>query len=438
MLFAGHSADDGPGFHREAQIAARLDHPNIVAIHDRGVDDDMWWIAMQFVAGYNVAELIGGDGPVPPARAVDIITGATAGLDDAHRAGLLHRDVKPANILLEPAADGADRVLVTDFGIAGAADDSTSARRAPFSLAYAAPEQIRGDALDHRADVYALGCTLYHMLTGTVPFPRDSTVAVMHAHMTVPPPRPSAVRRALPAALDAVVARAMAKDPAARYDGCDELAEAARAALHAPPVDRRHRVTVAVAGGATVATIAVVLAVTLRDSGQSAAPGTGPSAPLPASAAATTSATASGWGRFGFIVDTFPDLLPATPATSGFGSLRCSPTDSGGRVVSTDSVLAEAVLQCSGDSNPVTALRVTCKADRSAYPALEPGSGDEGQETWVRASGSGRSVWGPTSTGRAGQMTIGFDAPRSHCRVQLLGGSSGQDLRDRWWPTAPL
>ncbi|MFC9995601.1 serine/threonine-protein kinase [Nocardia sp. NPDC127526] len=441
VLFAEHHTDDGPGFHREAQVAARLDHPNIVAIHDRGVDDDMWWIAMQFVAGYNAAELLGGPGPVPLERVIDIIAGAAAGLDEAHRAGLLHRDVKPANILLEPAAVGPDRVLVTDFGIAGAADDSTSARRSPFSLAYAAPEQIRGDALDRRVDVYALGCTLYHLLTGAVPFPRDSTVAVMHAHMTVPPPRPSAARQGISAALDAVVARAMAKDPAARYDSCGELAEAARTALHAPPVTRGNRIALALAGGATVAVIAVVIAATMRDSGPGAAnaPTPSPSAPPPTSAPAPTSAaTTSDWGAFGFIVDTFPALLPATPATSGFGGLRCSPTDSAGRVVSTDSAGAEAVLQCSGDSNPVTALRVTCNADRSAFQPPEPTTANEGQETWVRASGSGRSIWGPAPTGSAGRMTISFDAPRNHCVVQLFGGSSGQDLHDRWWPTAPL
>lgn len=185
-------------FIREAELASRLAHPNIVAIHDRGVFEDVLWIAMQFVEGGDVAQLVR-QGPLalPPERTVHIIGEAARGLDAAHAAGLLHRDVKPANILVAPRPGAPDRVLVTDFGIARAAGESTvltAAGEVLATVAYAAPEQISGSgAMDQRVDVYALGGTLYHMLTGTAPFARTTPTAVMHAHLVEPPPRPSAV-----------------------------------------------------------------------------------------------------------------------------------------------------------------------------------------------------------------------------------------------------
>ncbi|MFI8972961.1 protein kinase [Nocardia asteroides] len=222
-------------FEREADLAARLRHPNIVQIFDRGVDGDRLWIAMQFVDGLDAAQLLRqGLAVLTPERAVRIVTEAAAGLDYAHRQGLLHRDIKPANLLIARADDGADEVLVTDFGIARSMGETTSLTSAGSvlgTLAYAAPEQLEGDPLDVRTDVYALGGTLYELLTGFVPFRRDSPAALISAHLIEPPPRPSVANPALPPALDAVIARAMAKRPDDRFATCGELAAAAAAAL---------------------------------------------------------------------------------------------------------------------------------------------------------------------------------------------------------------
>jgi serine/threonine protein kinase len=222
-------------FEREAELAARVDHPNVVSVYDRGVEGDQLWIAMQYVDGVDVHQLIKrGRSVLTPGRAVFILAEAAKGLDSAHRRGLLHRDVKPANILVAEDPDEGDHVLVTDFGIARALDQTsalTNAGSIAATLPFASPEQIAGRELDHRSDIYSLGCTLYVMLTGSVPFPRDSQIAVMHAHLADPPPRVTVVNPSLPTEMDDVIARAMAKEPEHRYRSCRELASAAHAAL---------------------------------------------------------------------------------------------------------------------------------------------------------------------------------------------------------------
>ncbi|MGW6729038.1 protein kinase domain-containing protein [Nocardia sp. NPDC055029] len=227
-------------FEREADLAARLRHPNVVQIFDRGVDGDRLWIAMQFVDGLDAAQLLRqGLSVLTPERAVRIVAEAAKGLDYAHRQGLLHRDIKPANLLIARAEDGTDEVLVTDFGIARSMGETTSLTSAGSvlgTLAYAAPEQLEGDPLDVRTDVYALGGTLYELLTGFVPFQRESPAALISAHLIEPPPRPSAGNPALPPAMDAVIARAMAKNPDDRFASCGALADAAVAALTGSPV----------------------------------------------------------------------------------------------------------------------------------------------------------------------------------------------------------
>ncbi|QLY27743.1 protein kinase [Nocardia huaxiensis] len=217
-------------FHREADIVARLQHPHIVRVHDRGAEGDHLWIAMDYVNGPDIAQLLR-SGPLPPQRTLEIIGQAAQGLDHAHRQGVLHRDVKPANLLTTMGA-GRNHVYLTDFGIARTADDPTTVTasvRATF--AYAAPELLTGGVLDHRADIYALGATLYRLLTNTVPYPRDTLAAILHAHLTQPPPQPTAVRSDLPPRIDQVIAIAMAKDPADRYPTCLALAHAAHSAL---------------------------------------------------------------------------------------------------------------------------------------------------------------------------------------------------------------
>ncbi|MGW4742019.1 protein kinase domain-containing protein [Nocardia xishanensis] len=220
-------------FEREADLVAQLDHPNIVTVYDRGAEDEQLWISMQFVPGSDAASA---DVDVLAAwRAVQIIAETAAALDFAHANGVLHRDVKPANILLAKAPIGQpERVLLTDFGIAGMrnADTTlTSAGTITATLAYAAPEQLSGQPLDHRADQYSLACTLFWMLTGNVPFPGATPAAVMNGHIGAPVPSLSRSRRGLPAALDAVMARALAKRPADRFPSCTDFAVAARQAL---------------------------------------------------------------------------------------------------------------------------------------------------------------------------------------------------------------
>ncbi|MFI6869251.1 protein kinase [Nocardia sp. NPDC050406] len=219
-------------FRREADAVARLEHPNIVTVYARGEHENQLWISMTFVDGIDVASALR-FGAIHPARAVRIIGETAAALDHAHETGILHRDVKPANILLTQGRH--ERVLLTDFGIAKLADESRQLTRKGEVLAsfqYAAPERLtESDDADHRADVYSLGCTLFHMLTGRLPFPGDSVAKIAYGHAYSPLPRPSAHIGGLPRGFDDVVARALAKRPEQRYASCVELARAATQAL---------------------------------------------------------------------------------------------------------------------------------------------------------------------------------------------------------------
>lgn len=232
-------------FEREADVAASLRHPNIVSVYDRGTEGEQLWISMQYIEVNDASDLIAaGPGVLTVPRVIDIIGDVAKALDYAHRNNVLHRDVKPANILVAPPVDRnrSESAMLTDFGIAKAIA-STSGLTLPGdilgTLAYAAPEQLTGRPVDHRADVYALGCTLYEMLTGAKPYPLDDVPAVMAAHLGAPPPVPSRVRRGLPPGLDRVVARALAKDPNRRYGSCQDLAEDAAMALHSAGVPTR-------------------------------------------------------------------------------------------------------------------------------------------------------------------------------------------------------
>ncbi|WP_336085858.1 serine/threonine-protein kinase [Nocardia sp. SSK8] len=218
-------------FEREADLVAQLEHPNIVTVYDRGVENEQLWISMRYIEGSDAASL---PMPVDPARAVRVVAETAAALDFAHSRGVLHRDVKPANILLEQA-HGGERVYLTDFGIARLHDDSaaklTQTGTFTATLAFASPEQLSGIALDGRADQYSLACTLFRLLTGTTPFEAPNPVAVISGHLQLRPPSARALRPDLPPALDAVIARAMAKRPAERFATCAEFATAAEQAL---------------------------------------------------------------------------------------------------------------------------------------------------------------------------------------------------------------
>jgi serine/threonine protein kinase len=225
-------------FERESDAAAAIDHPNVVPVFATGEADATLFIAMRLVDGVDLGELIRREGPLPPARLVEIVEQVASALDAAHAMGLVHRDVKPGNILVVPQADtGArDHAYLTDFGLItrhDAVSGLTKTGQFMGSVGYVAPEQVRGDAVDARADVYSLGCVLYECLTGEQPFPRDNEASVLWGHMQDAPPLVSAAAPGLGSASDGVVSRAMAKDPADRFASCGDLARAARDALAA-------------------------------------------------------------------------------------------------------------------------------------------------------------------------------------------------------------
>ena len=216
---------------RESQAVASIDHPNIIPIYDAGELDGTAYIAMRFVQGYDLATLLERRHRLEPAEALWILDQAGAALDAAHARRLVHRDIKPANILIEE--DGG-RVYLTDFGIVMEQGRVGMTRPGFFlgTIDYAAPEQIEGKQVGPRADLYAFGCVLFECLCGSKPF-TGSMDTVIRAHVLDPPPRLSAVRTGLPAALDAVIERALAKNPEDRFESCRALVEAARMALGA-------------------------------------------------------------------------------------------------------------------------------------------------------------------------------------------------------------
>ncbi|MFD3507627.1 serine/threonine-protein kinase [Nocardia sp. NPDC058666] len=223
-------------FEREANLAAGLDHPNIVSVYNRGDEHNQLWIAMQYVEGTDAAaELARDPHAMTPLRALRITTEVGKGLDYAHRRGLLHRDVKPANFLLSSNDDSEEeRVLLTDFGVAKSTDDASELTQTGSflaTIAYAPPEQLSGASLDHRADIYSLACAFFKLLTGQNPYPAAQPAMVMMGHLHQPPPLATAVRPGLPPAIDHIFARAMAKNPAERFATCREFTDAAANAL---------------------------------------------------------------------------------------------------------------------------------------------------------------------------------------------------------------
>jgi serine/threonine-protein kinase len=213
-------------FVRESQIAAAIDHPNIIPIYDAGEDDGLLYIAMRFVQGPDLKEVLK-RGNLGVGRTVFLIEQVASALDAAHAHSLVHRDVKPGNILLEESTDHA---YLTDFGVAKqtTARGLTSTGHFLGTVEYAAPEQIEGGPVDARTDVYALGCVLYECLTSSPPFAHGTEHAVLHAHLVDPPPSVTRLRPELPHALDGVIATALAKDPAERFASCGDLVHAAR------------------------------------------------------------------------------------------------------------------------------------------------------------------------------------------------------------------
>jgi Protein kinase domain len=229
-------------FLEESRLAASMNHPNVIPIHDTGSSDGLLYLAMRCVSGTDLRQMLAKRGRLPADRAVFLLSQAARALDAAHRRGLVHRDVKPANLLVERGNDGADpeHVYLADFGITkhlASRTGPTASGGFLGTIDYVAPEQIRGFSVLGLADQYSLGCVLYECLTGHVPFEQEFGPAVMWAHVEEPPGRPSALRPDLPAAIDAVFARVLAKDPGDRYENCRDFVAAARRALE-PAAER--------------------------------------------------------------------------------------------------------------------------------------------------------------------------------------------------------
>ncbi|MGW0178877.1 protein kinase domain-containing protein [Nocardia sp. NPDC003345] len=474
-------------FEREADLAVRIDHPNVVEIYDRGDEAGRLWIAMRYVPGTDAARLIRqGRAALPPRRVQAIVAQAAEGLDAAHRRGLLHRDIKPANLLVSTDDEGRDQVLVTDFGIARAIRDDarlTDTGAVVATLAYVSPEQIRGEPADHRADIYALGCTLYQMLTGRPPFERANPAAVLTAHLEDPPPRPSEIGASIPAAMDAVIARALAKAPADRYGTCRDLAAAAGRALTttpavtparrpvvpgvavsapspdprpqapaAPPSPGAHwyrarsrRISTAALLGATagLAVVAVlVVAPVLRSTAGSepgpastTTPAASASSSAPTTSAPVTPAANPAWGRNGELVALFPGLLPPAPGETGYQGVRCTDID----VLNNGGAPAVECVQDNGLSYYVWSFRRgDPRRDATFTTAVDNDTTRE--EAWTRASGSGRMRWSDYAGANTGLLTVSFDDPaRAWVVVDVSWPHhTGADIVDRWWSGAPV
>src|SRR6478752_5853105 len=236
VIAPGSSADDEfrARFRNEFEAAASIQHPNVIPIYHAGEEEGLLFVTMRYVAGDDLARIVAAETRLEPVRAAMLIGQVAAALDAAHARGLVHRDVKPANILIERSGE-LEHALLTDFGLTKSLQSDAKVTKTGTVIGtfdYTAPEQLESGSVDARTDVYALGCVLFQTLTGRVPFPRDSLAATMFAHFEAAPPSVTALVPEAPGALDRVVA--MAKAPAARYQSAGDLARAALAAVDRP------------------------------------------------------------------------------------------------------------------------------------------------------------------------------------------------------------
>jgi serine/threonine protein kinase len=295
-----HDDDFRARFLRESQLAASLDHPNVIPIYDADEVDGVLFLAMRYVSGPSLQVVLRSRGPLPPEETLRIAEQIGGALDAAHTAGLVHRDVKPANILV---AEPGDHAYLCDFGLAKHTSSQGVTRTGFFlgTVDYCAPEQIEGIPIDGRADVYSLGCVLFHCLAGRAPYLRETEFAVLNAHLHDPPPALSSMQPKLPRSLDGVIVTAMAKNREVRYSTAGALSDAFAAAVagsdgdatrvaptiwHAPPTNgaatvalarprRRGRVLAAAILVAALAAAVAVIAVLATRSSSDGAPSTG-------------------------------------------------------------------------------------------------------------------------------------------------------------------
>jgi YVTN family beta-propeller protein len=252
-------------FLRESRLAASLDHPNVLPIYEAGEADGRLFIAMRFVDGTDLRLMLRGSSPLDSVRALALLAPVAGALDAAHARGLVHRDVKPANVLIgrgrEP--DSEDHVYLSDFGLTTLSSELGDAGAFTGTAAYAAPELVTGGKVDARSDVYALGCVLFECLTGEPPYRGDSVMGVLWGHVNDPVPSAAERNHALPEAVDAILRKALAKDPAKRPPSCRALVESARAALGLAERRGSRRLPVIAAVAAAAAAAALLTAIWL-------------------------------------------------------------------------------------------------------------------------------------------------------------------------------
>ena len=304
-LLAPDFADDEAfraRFLRESRMAAAIDHPNIIPIYEAGEVDGVYFLAMRYVAGTDLETRLRA-GPLEPSEAVHLLSQVASALDAAHEQGLIHRDVKPANVLVATGkgVEKADHAYLTDFGLTkhrGSQSGLTEASAFIGTLDYIAPEQIEGKPVDGRTDQYALACVAFECLAGRVPFVRDTDIAVAMAHLRDAPPSAVELRSGLPPAVDPILARGMAKRPEDRYPSCEAFVVALRGALGVRPTEERRAVaagdrrTRRVAVGAAAVVLVILVAVVAVGSGAfGLGGGSGPSpSAVPASAGSSGAA----------------------------------------------------------------------------------------------------------------------------------------------------
>jgi serine/threonine-protein kinase len=319
-VIAPDLADDGSfreRFKRESHMAASIDHPNVIPVYEAGESDGQLFIAMRWMDGTDLRALIAEHGRLPLGQTVRIVGQVAAALDAAHQRGLVHRDVKPANVLVTGAGE-EQHAYLTDFGLTKRSSSATGLTRTGQFVGtadYAAPEQIMGKSADARTDIYALGCVLFHALAGVVPFERDTEVATIYAHLSDPPPPLGSVVPNLPDELDKVTTRALAKEPDERFLSAGDLARAARSAARGD-IPSEPETSVA----------------------------TGPAAPAPptAPAAAPTEPAA---------VPTEPAAVPAAPTPPSPGARRRGPAIAVAAAVVVLAVVAVLALAGGGDED---------------------------------------------------------------------------------------
>jgi predicted Ser/Thr protein kinase len=335
-------------FKRESRLAAAIEHPNAIPIYEAGVaDENTPYLVMRYVEGEDLSSLLRREGRLDTKRAAAIVDQIAGALDEAHARGLVHRDVKPANVIVE-SRRGTEHAYLTDFGLTREMDASsgvTATGRWVGTIDYASPEQIKGRPVDARCDVYALGCVLFTTLTGRLPFERDEDVAKLYAHVSEPPPRASAVAPDVSQDVDRVITRAMAKDPDFRFPSAGDMGRAALAAATGTPVaEPEHTVATGEAAPATEPAPPPVTPAPTQPA--TISPAAEPESTVEASAAQPTAPAGE-----------LPAELPAEPPTAAAApSEQGRPTRAGGRrrlaalaaVVAVGAVVAVAVVALSG------------------------------------------------------------------------------------------